>query len=81
METAREQTTGGKAGDAAAGPRRHSGPDKGSERAPEIAKEPLQVRIPTQVKRQFKAAAAMRGLEPNELFVEVWEHYQRTRAE
>ena len=53
----------------------------GGEAAPEPAKEPLQVRIPTQVKRQFKAAAAMRGLEPNELFVEVWEHYQRTRAE
>gem|GEM_PF-2754387 len=43
-------------------------------------KEPLQVRIPTSVKRCFKAHAAMRGLEPNELFVEVWEHYERTFA-
>lgn len=59
--------------DQAAGPHRRSGP------APD--KEPLQVRIPTAVKRQFKAAAAMRGLEPHELFVEVWEHYQRTRPE
>ena len=42
------------------------------------AKEPLQVRIPSSVKRRFKAAAAMRGIEPNELFVEVWQHYERT---
>lgn len=44
------------------------------------AKEPLQVRIPIPVKRRFKAHAAMRGLEPNELFVEVWNHYERTFA-
>lgn len=43
-------------------------------------KEPLQVRIPTAVKRRFKAHAAMLGLEPNELFVEVWDHYERTRT-
>lgn len=42
------------------------------------AKEPLQVRIPVPIKRRFKAHAAMRGLEPNELFVEVWTHYERT---
>ena len=59
--------------DQAAGSRRRSGSVSD--------KEPLQVRIPTAVKRQFKAAAAMRGLEPHELFVEVWEHYQRTRPE
>jgi hypothetical protein len=41
-------------------------------------KEPLQVRIPTPIKRAFKSRAALRGLEPNELFVEVWEHYERT---
>jgi hypothetical protein len=41
-------------------------------------KEPLQVRLPVKVKRRFKAHAALRGLEPNELFVEVWEHYERT---
>ena len=41
-------------------------------------KEPLQVRIPTAVKRRFKAHAAIRGLEPNELFVEVWDYYERT---
>jgi hypothetical protein len=39
-------------------------------------KEPLQVRIPVIVKRRFKAHAAMRGMEPNELFVVVWEHYE-----
>jgi hypothetical protein len=43
-------------------------------------KEPLQVRIPTALKRRFKAYAALRGLEPNELFVEVWEHYERAIA-
>ncbi len=46
----------------------------------EGAKEPLQVRIPVAIKRSFKAHAAMRGLEPNELFVEVWNHYERTRV-
>jgi len=45
-----------------------------SERA--IDKEPLQVRIPAVVKRRFKAHAALKGLEPNELFVEVWRHYE-----
>ncbi|WP_198370336.1 hypothetical protein [Roseomonas rosulenta] len=44
------------------------------------AKEPLQIRIPIGVKRRFKALAAMRGIEPNELFVEVWEHYEQTRT-
>jgi hypothetical protein len=39
-------------------------------------KEPLQIRIPTLIKRRFKAHAAMRGLEPNALFVEVWELYE-----
>ncbi len=43
-------------------------------------KEPLQVRIPGAVKRRFKAHAAMRGMEPNELFVEVWEQYESTRT-
>ena len=46
----------------------------------DVAKEPLQMRIPVPVKRNFKAHAAMRGLEPNELFVEVWDHYERTFA-
>lgn len=41
-------------------------------------KEPLQVRIPASVKRQFKAQAAIQGLEPNELFVKIWDHYDRT---
>jgi len=58
-------------------PRAHSSgaptnPNKGS-------KEPLQVRLPQDVKRRFKAHAAMRGIAPHELFVEVWEHYERTR--
>jgi hypothetical protein len=44
------------------------------------AKEPLQIRIPRAVKRRFKAHAAMRGMEPNELFVEVWGLYETTRA-
>lgn len=39
-------------------------------------KEPLQVRIPTAVKRRFKAHAAIRGIEPNALFVEIWERYE-----
>jgi cell wall assembly regulator SMI1 len=43
-------------------------------------KEPLQVRIPRDIKRSFKAHAALRGIEPNELFVEVWEHYERTHV-
>lgn len=48
---------------------------------PAPGKEPLQVRIPTEVKRRFKSYAAMRGLEPHELFVEVWEHYEKTRIQ
>jgi soluble lytic murein transglycosylase-like protein len=43
-------------------------------------KEPLQVRIPGALKRQFKAHAALRGIEPNELFVEMWQHYEQTHA-
>lgn len=43
-------------------------------------KEPLQIRIPTSIKRAFKSRAALRGIEPNQLFVEVWEHYERTHA-
>ena len=39
-------------------------------------KEPLQVRIPVAVNRRFRSHAALRGLEPHELFVEVWEHYE-----
>lgn len=49
-------------------------------RLAETAKEPLQVRIPGPVKRRFKAHAALRGIEPNQLFVEMWEHYERTHA-
>ena len=45
---------------------------------PAPGKEPLQVRIPTEIKRRFKALAAMRGIEPNELFVEIWDHYEKT---
>lgn len=41
-------------------------------------KEPLQVRIPSTIKRRFKIHAAMRGIEPNELFVEVWHHYENS---
>ena len=40
------------------------------------AKEPLQVRIPVSVKRRFKSFAALKGIEPNELFVEVWAFYE-----
>ena len=42
-------------------------------------KEPLQVRIPTSVKRAFKSQAALRGIEPNALFVEMWEYYNRAK--
>ncbi len=45
---------------------------------PMSGKEPLQVRIPAAVKRAFKTYAAMRDIEPNRLFVEVWEHYEKT---
>ena len=41
-----------------------------------VDKEPLQVRIPVAIKRRFKSHAALWGLEPHELFVEVWEHYE-----
>lgn len=41
-------------------------------------KEPLQIRIPSDVKRRFKACAAMAGIEPNQLFVQIWEHYEKT---
>lgn len=59
-----------------------TGPRTAAARTRAIArdKEPLQVRIPVEVKRSFKAYAALHGLEPNELFVEVWEHYERTSA-
>jgi hypothetical protein len=40
------------------------------------AKEPLQVRIPVSIKRRFKSFAALKGIEPNELFVEVWAFYE-----
>lgn len=48
--------------------------------ADDAGKEPLQVRIPVVVKRRFKAHAAMRGLEPHELFVEVWGFYEREHS-
>jgi hypothetical protein len=44
-------------------------------------KEPLQIRIPVSIKRRFKAHAAMRGVEPNELFVEIWRHYEAQTAQ
>jgi len=44
-------------------------------------KEPLQIRIPAAVKRRFKSHAALRGLEPNELFVEVWDYYETRLTE
>jgi hypothetical protein len=44
-----------------------------------MVKEPLQIRIPTSVKRAFKSAAALRGMEPNELFVEVWNYYEQSQ--
>lgn len=28
------------------------------------------------VKRRFNSHAALRGMEPNELFVVMWEHYE-----
>jgi hypothetical protein len=45
-----------------------------------VEKEPLQVRIPVGVKRRFKSHAALRGMAPNELFVEVWERYEASLA-
>jgi hypothetical protein len=46
-----------------------------------IKKEPLQVRIPTAIKRRFKSHAALLGIEPNELFVAVWEHYEASQSQ
>jgi hypothetical protein len=43
-------------------------------------KEPLQIRIPVSVKRQFKSRAALCGLEPNELFVEIWAYYEANHS-
>jgi len=59
-------------------PRTFLGPNAGVQFAAK-PKEPLQIRLPAGIKRQFKAHAALRGLEPNELFVEVWQHYERTK--
>jgi hypothetical protein len=42
------------------------------------AKEPLQIRLPVSVKRKFTAHAVLRGLDLNEQFQEVWEHYEQT---
>ena len=44
-------------------------------------KEPLQVRIPRDIKRRFKAKAALLGVEPNELFVQMWDMYERAENE
>jgi hypothetical protein len=40
------------------------------------AKEPLQMRVPVGIKRRFKSYAALKGVEPNELFVEIWQFYE-----
>jgi hypothetical protein len=45
-------------------------------RKSEADKEPLQVRIPVAVKRRFKSHAALRGMAPHQLFVEVWKRYE-----
>lgn len=44
-------------------------------------KEPLQVRIPRDIKRRFKAKAALMGMEPNELFVRMWDVFEREEDE
>jgi hypothetical protein len=67
----------------AAAAKQHPPTSPGPRRPPLRAaggKEPLQMRIPTTVKRRFKAHAALRGMEPNELFVEVWEQYERSHS-
>lgn len=43
-------------------------------------KEPLQVRIPVSVKRKFKSHAALKGIEPHELFCEIWSFYEAALA-
>jgi hypothetical protein len=61
----------------------HSQPHPISRRPQQRAaetKEPLQLRIPTIVKRRFKAHAALRGMEPNELFVEIWNDYEASHS-
>lgn len=44
------------------------------------AKEPLQIRIPVGIKRRFKAYAAMQGMEPNRLFIEVWGFFEQAHG-
>ena len=39
-------------------------------------KVPLQVRIPPEAKREFKAYAAAHDLPSSHLFLKVWEHYK-----
>jgi len=66
---------------AAAKRRTASAQASGQSPARGVDKEPLQVRIPVGVKRRFKSHAALRGMEPNELFVEVWERYEASLAQ
>ena len=51
-------------------------PSQGQAQLSTPVKEPLQVRIPVKIKRAFKSHAALRGIEPNQLFVEIWESYE-----
>ncbi len=34
------------------------------------------MRVPVGIKRRFKSYAALKGVEPNELFVEIWQFYE-----
>ena len=52
-----------------------------------IAKQRLRARsryrfgFPSDIKRKFKARAALMGMHPNELFVKVWQKYENAHPE
>jgi len=52
-------------------------PKKDPKTIPSIAadKQPLQLRIPVNIKRAFKAQAALQGIAANALFIEMWKYY------
>ncbi len=47
---------------------------------PAVGVEPLQLKIPAETKRRFKAQAALRGISAADYFIQIFEHYERSRA-
>ena len=50
------------------------------ETKPEGTTEPIQFRIPSPIKRDFKAYAASRGIAGNKLFTEMYEFYRQHKG-